>query len=349
VSPARALAGPAELDDRRPLSSQRTAGAGRLPKVIFSSVVRSTNKGEAHGGLYLADLQTGAVEQVLDWSDPSIDWEGRGGDRGLRGIAFHGDHILLSASDEIFVYDKEFRPLGSFGNRYLKRCHEIGISGDRLFLTSTGFDAVLEYDLVAEAFVRGYHLRSPERMKLRRQLHLRPRPKLASFDPNGDDGPSPGDTSHVNNVFPTGDAVFVSGTRMGSIWAIRDGRLDRYARIPYGSHNARPFRDGVLLNHTATDRVAFMDRRGHVLKAFPLKRYDRSELVRADLPADRARPSFGRGLAVLGDDLIVGGSSPATITLYRFEPARVVASINVTKDVRNAIHGLEIWPFDGAA
>jgi hypothetical protein len=331
---------------RRALSQERAGDSRALPRIVFSSVVRSTNKGEAHGGLYLADLQTGGVEQVLDWSDPSIDWEGRGGDRGLRGIAFHGDRLLLSASDEIFVYDKEFRPLGSFRNRYLKRCHEIGVSGDRLFLASTGFDAVLEYDLVAEAFVRGYHLRSPERMKLRRQLHLRPRPKLTLFDPNGDEGPTPGDTCHINNVFPLGDAIYASGTRMGSIWNVRDGRLERYARIPYGTHNARPFRDGVLLNHTATDRVAFMDRRGRVLRSFPLKRYDRSELVRAELPADRARPSFGRGLAVLGNDLIVGGSSPATITLYQFDPPRVLATINVTMDVRNAIHGLEIWPFD---
>jgi hypothetical protein len=317
-----------------------------LPRIVFSSVVRSTNKGEAHGGLYLADLSDGTVEQVLDWSDPSIDWEGRGGDRGLRGIAFYGDRLFLSASDEIFVYDAAFRLQGSFRNPYLKRCHEINIDRDSLFLTSTSFDSVLEYDLLTDSFVRGYCLRYPKRMRLHRALHLRPRPSLTVFDPTSDDGPEPGDTCHINNVFSKDGAVYISGTRLGNIWRVIEGRAERYARIPYGSHNARPFKNGVLLNHTATDRVAFLTRRGRVVRSFPLRHYDQGELVHGELSTDRARPAFGRGLTVIDDELIVGGSSPATISLYEFEPPRTVTTINVTLDVRNAIHGLEVWPFD---
>jgi len=64
------------------------------------------------------------------------------------------------------------------------------------------------------------------------------------------------------------------------------------------------------------------------------------------LSRDQARPGFGRGLAVLEDGLILGGSSPATLTAYRFDPPGVVKSINHSMDVRNAIHGLAIWPFD---
>jgi hypothetical protein len=322
-------------------------GPRNPPKIIFSSVVRSTHKGESHGGLYLADLSTGSAEQVLDWSDPSIDWEGRGGDRGLRGIAFHGDRLLLSASDEIFVYDKDFRPQASFRNQYLRRCHEITVAGDSLFATSTGFDCVLEFDLVASSFVRGYSLRFPERWRARRKLHVRPRPSFTVFDPTGPRGPEPGDTSHINNVHHEDGALYLSGTALGNLWRIVEGRLQRYARVPYGSHNARPFKGGVLLNHTATDRIAFLSRRGRVLKSFDLPSYEEGELVHSEVPRDRARPAFGRGLAVVDDgDFIVGGSSPGTITLYRFDPPGALTSINVTMDVRNAIHGLEIWPFE---
>lgn len=316
------------------------------PRVVFSSVVRSTNKGEAHGGLYVADLSSGSVEQVLDWSDPSIDWEGRGGDRGLRGIAFHGDRLFLSASDEIFVYDREFRLQGSFRNRYLKRCHEIAVAGDSLFLTSTSFDSVLEYDLRAEEFVRGYCLRFPARWRVRRTLRLRPRPAFRTFDPLGDDGPRPGDTCHINNVCRQGGALYVSGTRLATMWRIADARLERYARIPYGSHNAQPYRGGVLLNHTATDRIAFLSLRGRILRSFPLTAYEARQLTHAELSRDKARPAFGRGLAVVDGGHFVGGSSPATITLYRFDPPHQLTSLNVTMDVRNAIHGLEVWPFD---
>jgi len=33
------------------------------------------------------------------------------------------------------------------------------------------------------------------------------------------------------------------------------------------------------------------------------------------------------------------------VTLYRFDRPEPVSSINLTMDVRNAIHGLELWPF----
>ena len=120
--------------------------------------------------------------------------------------------------------------------------------------------------------------------------------------------------------------------------------MESFARIPYGSHNARPFRDGVLMNHTDTDRICFVDRRGNPVRSFPLVHYDADDFLYASLGPDKARQAFGRGLAVL-DDLIIGGSSPATVTLYRFDRPEPVSSINLTMDVRNAIHGLELWPF----
>jgi len=33
------------------------------------------------------------------------------------------------------------------------------------------------------------------------------------------------------------------------------------------------------------------------------------------------------------------------VTLYDFEAAMVVGSVNLTMDIRNAIHGLEVWPY----
>src|SRR5690242_20839287 len=84
-----------------------------LPRVVVSSVVRATDQGESHGGVYLVDLLSGAAEQVIDWNDASISWNGRGAHRGLRRIAFHDDELYLAASDEIFVYDRSFRQLRS--------------------------------------------------------------------------------------------------------------------------------------------------------------------------------------------------------------------------------------------
>ena len=335
-------AGPSTQDDVVPGDRER------LPRVVFTSVVRSADKGESHGGVYLIDLRNGIAEQILDWADASIDWEGRGGDRGLRGIAFHRGRVLLAASDEIFVYDRTFHILGSIRNRYLKHCHEIFVDADMLFATSTGFDSVLAYDLSAEAFVRGYCVRFGGLLRsrhVRAPLRVRPMPRLTIFDPDGADGPSPRDSAHLNNVFPQDGALYVGGMGLGNLWRISGDRISRYARIPYWNHNARPFRDGVILNWSAKDRVAFLGRNGQVRQSASVAHYDQAELENTSLPRDFARQGFARGLTLIGEDLVVGGSSPSTVTLYRLDPLRALTSVNVSKDVRNCVHGLEVWPF----
>ena len=128
----------------------------KLPKVITTSVIRSTRQGESHGGVYLVDLESGDFEQVIDWNDPAISWEGRGGDRGLRGIAFYRDQVYIAASDEVFVYNRDFELLESHRNNYLKHCHEICIAADTLYLTSTAVNSVLQFDLVTKRFTCGH-------------------------------------------------------------------------------------------------------------------------------------------------------------------------------------------------
>ena len=49
------------------------------PKVIVTSVVRGSQQGESHGGLYTVDFETEKVEQHVDWNSEDIDFEGRGG------------------------------------------------------------------------------------------------------------------------------------------------------------------------------------------------------------------------------------------------------------------------------
>ena len=110
-------------------------------KLVATSVVRGSHQGESHGGVYLIDLESREVTLELDWNKAGIDWQGRGWDRGLRGIAFDGETVYIAASDELFAYTPDFRPIGSWRNAYLKHCHEIAVWERKLFLTSTGCDS----------------------------------------------------------------------------------------------------------------------------------------------------------------------------------------------------------------
>jgi len=68
-----------------------------LPTILASSVIRSTHRGDSHGGIYRVNMETDEQTQMLDWNNPDIDWKGRGGDRGIRGLAFYG-HTLYAVA-----------------------------------------------------------------------------------------------------------------------------------------------------------------------------------------------------------------------------------------------------------
>ena len=128
-------------------------------------------------------------------------------------------------------------------------------------------------------------------------------------------------------------------------------RVSMAVELPEGTHNATPFRDGVLFNDSEADALRYAGRgEGTEDRAMRVPRYDAAELLhRESDESGIARPSFARGLCVLSDSVVAGGSSPSTITLYDLAANEQVLSVNLTKDVRNAIHGLEVWPFGQVA
>jgi hypothetical protein len=305
----------------------------RLPSVLVSSVVRGASQGDSHGGLYRVDLDNESSEQVLDWNHGAINFDGRGADRGLRGIAFHKDQILIAASDELFAFDRSFRVVASYRNPYLKHCHEIAILGENLFLTSTGFDSVLRFDLNSREFNLGLQLTTgPAGYGVR------------IFNPGVSGAAAPTAALHLNNVHPTAFGIFVSGLKMPALVQIEPNRVSVAAEIPPGSHNARPYKGGVLLNDTDHDSVVWYTPDKFV--SIPVPDYPSESLLFTEADASGvARQAFGRGLCLISGDLVVGGSSPTTVSVYDLAAGKRIKSINLTMDIRNAAHGIAVWPY----
>lgn len=313
----------------------------RLPRVLVTEVVRSAHQGDSHGGAYLVDLASGNAERVLDWNRMDIEWEGRGQGRGLRGIEFYDGLVYIAASDELFVFDPQFKIVKRFRNRYLGHCHEIFRADDTLYLTSTNFDSVLAFDLRAERFIRGYLVRyAPGRSTAGGRVL-----RVGRFDPTRRDGPKPGDTTHLNNVLFDGGRVLVSGVRLRSIVSIGRTEHAETLRTPEWTHNAQPCGDGVLYNSTGEDEVCLANAEGEVIRRFPIVTYDPAELTHTDLPDDYARQGFARGLVTTTDGLLLAGSSPSTVTAWDFANGERLATVNFGMDIRNAPHGLAVWPF----
>ena len=79
----------------------------------------------------------------------------------------------------------------------------------------------------------------------------------------------------------------------------------------------------------------------------PVPKYPSHDLKHTEMDKSGvARQGFARGLCVLSDSLVAGGSSPSTITVWDLAQNTQVLSVTLTMDVRNAIHGLEVWPYN---
>ena len=48
---------------------------------------------------------------------------------------------------------------------------------------------------------------------------------------------------------------------------------------------------------------------------------------------------------MIDERLVAAGSSPSTVTVFDLVSNQTVFSVNFSMDIRNAIHGLEVWPY----
>lgn len=307
-----------------------------LPKLVATSVVRGRRRGGSHGGVYMIDFETQEVEHYFNWDTSEIDFEGHSGDRGLRGIAFSDEDVLVAGSNELYWYDRNFKIKTVSKNPYLDDSHEICRYERTIFLTSAGFDSLLAFDLDKNHFVWGFRL-------------LRQYDQWAghTFDPNSNMGPRPANDFNINMVYVDSTGIYFSGSRTQALLHLdNEMAVSEICSLPAGAHNARPYRDGILFNDTESNCVRYVARDGKDL-AFKIVAYDEGDIKFADIDdSSIVRQGFGRGLCPVGDRFVAGGSSPSTVTLYDLDTNQTVGSVNLTMDIRNAIHGLEPWPFD---
>ena len=254
----------------------------------------------------------------------------------LRGIAFSDDDMLIVSSDVLFRCDRSFKIKTFSRSHYLDDCQEICQFEQKIFLTSPVFDSLLAFDLDTKRFVWGFHL-------------LQQYGKWAghTFDPRTDTGPLPVNDYDINMVHVDSTGIYFSGSGTKALLHLdSEMEVSEVCSLPDGSHNARPYRDGVLFNDTESNCVRYV---GRDAKQFALKVpvYDDADIQFADAddPED-LRQGFNRGLCMMGDRYVAVGSSPSTISLYDIQVEEKVASVNLSMDARNAIHGLEIWTFD---
>lgn len=305
--------------------------------IAATTVIRGSQRGSSHGGVYLVDIERQRGAHLLDWTRPAIDWSGHGGGRGLRGIAFGDERIYIAGSSELYGFAPDFALLAVYASPYLDDGQAVAVFEGRAYVVSAAYDAVLALDLQSGRFDWGLQMVDDGG-------GLRGMP----FDPQSALGPSPTNALQLNSLHCDARGLFIAGGGTQGLLHFDGKRIVRLVTLPEGVHDARPWREGVLFNDTEAEAVRFLTPDANCV--FQVPRYPEAALEPGSFEDSAvARQGYARGLCVLDEGVFASGSSPLTITLHDLDAMKTTLRINLSTDVRHAIHSLALWPFEPAS
>ena len=301
-----------------------------LPKIICSSVIRAANRGDSHGGIYIVDCESGENKKLLDWDKSDIDWDGRGGDRGVRGMSFYKDFLYAAAGDEVFCFDEKMGVVNSWRSPYLKHTHEVCRVGNLLYIIANLFDSILVLDMDKQEWSHAWHFQGEHQNK------------AVKYDPTVAGGAHPIDKLHLDAVYIENGVLYYCGAHMKDLRALdlETGDCIIYQDGLGHTHNARPYGGGVLFNMAFQHKTCLMDIFKKIRWEGTTPLYKKEDMTYTDLPKEHAQQGYVRGM-VVNAPLVVVGNAPATINIFEIGgSSEPIKSIQLSNDIRNSICGI---------
>ena len=304
-------------------------------KIICTTVIRAAKQGDIHGGLYVIDTDKEEVIYHAPYEKDFINDNERGGERGLRGISVLDDRIIVSDSAGFIELDKDTYEIKRThqDNDYFKSIHEITFHDNHIWATSTAHDAIVKVDL--DFNVKGF-------------WKMLGRDVLAAKELTGKEEITPetktnDDHYHINSISTYNGRLSVAGL-LTPLYDFET--MDEICQIPIVAyrnsfvHNFYEHENGFITNLTTLNSVGIFPNPKGSSFGWGSVNIPRSKNVTYQMD-DIAVNNWNRGLAIKDGKIIVG-SSPARILIYDIETEEFEKEIQIEKDVRHAIHGLEI-------
>ena len=265
--------------------------------------------------IFVVTILLKIVLQPLDLNNARFPWQDNGRERGLRGIAFDGDNMYCMSSDTLYAFNSAFEFQESWTNPYLRHCRGIAIVERKLFIVSSGFDSVIGFDLESKAFDWALQVKS-------RGFDIGAHP----FDPMSDDGPIMLAKLDLREIYCDGTGMYITSDK--GVLRFNGNSIGIAIELPPGSHDARPYRDGVLFNDSEDGTIRYAGR--------------------GEGEEDRSMEvgDFSRGLCLLNDTIVASGSSPAAVSVYDLAANKKLFTVQINENEHSAIHTIAVWPFD---
>ena len=301
-------------------------------KIICTTVIRAASQGDAHGGLYVIDMDSEEVLHHSPYSEDFVNDNERGGERGLRGIAVLDDRIIVADSSGLMELDKDnFKITNRIqDDNIFKSIHEICFFDKDLWITSTAYDKIVAMDL--DFKLQGVWEVIGENGEDRKIL--------TGLKPSNPRPPKIEDKYHINSISSNNGRVVFSGliTHLHSATS-----MDIVAPMPVVDnersfqHNFYEYEDLFLVNLTTFGYVGIIKKDSPKVKYVSIPKPKRVKYSADQIAAS----NWSRGLA-RKDNYIIIGTSPARILLYNMSTNQIEKEIQLEEDVRHCIHGLEI-------
>lgn len=332
--------------------------------IYFGTIVRAAPVREG-GSLFKLDWESKTIvkEVPVVPSEPDLDHDpnARGNVRGCRGIRIVNDEVIASDYHTLRFYDRDLNFIRKISHGLMAGLHEIDVSGQSVWVTSTTLDAVLKYNLADGSKEAEFWPR--EMAAFQKALNVEPLPVDKSIDNRAtflDNASFRGPSHlHLNAVCEFRGEVYalfhskcvVANLTRGTI-VIEDEKLKH-------AHNLIIEEPGVVYindTHRTVVRQYDLDS-GRQIRAIDIKKMPgiKQLVFRSALRALRetgisffstrrkatARPLYLRGLA-MHDSFIFAGFSPATIVCIDKHSGELVDYYFHSTDARVCIHGLTV-------
>ena len=200
------------------------------PRLIVTSIVRKAGQERASGYVRVIDfeskrilMKSAAPESVFR----SKDMNARGGLRGARGISVYEDRLVIANSEQLFIYDSNWKLAGEITHPLVAGIHDILAEEDGIWITCTTADLLLKVDWAGRA-IADWEWRHDK--NLTAEFGLR---NLSGINRNLDyrnpethrDGLF--DTIHLNAVNRSPEGILLSFGRVLSPTEYRKARIGR--------------------------------------------------------------------------------------------------------------------------
>ena len=309
----------------------------------FSTVIRCTQSKEITGYLHKICLSSGNVliKKPIPIDSHHPFWNGRGGNRGGRGVCIHNEKVYLATATQIIVYDRDLNYLKDITHPYLAGLHEIVIDEEGIWCTSTIHDLIIKIDFSGK-LLKSWFL--SESLYLMATLAIKNR-NLNLYLNFGKDRFEKEyeryceeERTHVNAICLNENKLYALLCRQGAIVSmdLDTNKESLVLQDPnlQSPHNLLILNNSIYVNNTQHQQIIQYDLQGNKIAKFD------TELYSNELSTQFLNAGWQRGLATKNDDTLIVGTSPLTIFELDLRSGTVANIIKIDNDVSHCVHGL---------